>query len=735
MKASDARRALALALFAVTANSCAGALAGSAGSAPRELENHMKILEECGALRDTGLGDGGPYADGTCDGTDSQLADALATGFAGSSKPWDHIDRDLVKLAAEARAQRQFKLAQTLDDARTAFLGAERRWTDSVACLKGGDCAGRRQAMQLVLTELVASSRALGVELRSPSSPQDASANLRASFALRELTAFGGVVRDGMALSRIKDPDARMRMLQPEAFVDVLVLWIEGALRRLDRTVQKLDEQTHGAGSIGLALGLDEAIGRELGEAASGVLDRYIRRVGRRRFKSRLCEIVVGKPSSIANSSVASALLLRLLADSDVRARRNAAGECGTEKTLVIADPETIASARWTARVQMADSNWARLHDPKRFLVQDMPLASDIPRALDASTLLAFAQTKQGASIDPEPAIDRFLLVQRAILQQPFAVRVDVHGPICTHQIPGDASGQPHRTTWLASTCVSLASPEPGAASAIAELAGIRDELACANAIRLRQAEMELACLGVTSNTAKSLDPSAIRCTAAGFQVVLESDHLGSAATSIWPPRNCETKVDQRDVPDRLARRIRSITGPVGAYKIPVERILFRGRASREEFKNVTAKGFLKCALNAFAGSQPPQKDCASRHAATKDALVWWRSTNAIAYLVNTQVTPDGLRSEINKYLADTDQQMDLHANDVLSLLRALRLASAVDPHGQLCGQGAESPCAVHGMGKDPGISSEGNKHCATRATDVVLETRQDLPCKQRAHP
>ncbi|HTN86447.1 MAG TPA: hypothetical protein VL242_22255 [Sorangium sp.] len=406
----------------------------------------------------------------------------------------------------------------------------------------------------------------------------------QANFAVRELTALGGLVRDGLSaiarIGTITDGQSVIEaigrtLLDTEAdrVADWLLLSLERAVARVDRAIEKLDEETYGAASqlvsLGLTSGVVEeavcAVGKEakLGLAQAGLSPGSL--------GARLCKAAVGNakdfpPSPIlarvyegligaaAELPCAKALAVDEPANaSDEGFRREPAplfwpdakgpvhtteqnAKNGGPKDADPREPERLARAieglaraTWKARVQVAESALARVIRPYQFGEHTMPRLRDVPPLLGAALFLVEERERDLLRRYEGQPFQQFFLAQEFVLATRWASEPGIYGVVCRDQMEAASAAVGHRVTLLPMPCATLGedSGRPAAVGTSSVEDAIRQvawELCASNAKMDQRAEVEEFCSVVSD--ARDMDQaraaarqpvSPVYCRPAGY--------------------------------------------------------------------------------------------------------------------------------------------------------------------------------------------------------------------------
>ncbi|CAN90856.1 hypothetical protein predicted by Glimmer/Critica [Sorangium cellulosum So ce56] len=380
------------------------------------------------------------------------------------------------------------------------------------------------------------------------------------NFAVRELTALGGLVRDGLSaierIGTITDGKSAVEaigrtLLDAEAdrVADRLLLSLERAVARVDRAIDKLDEETYGAASqlvsLGLTSGVVEqavcAVGKEakVGLAQAGLSPGSL--------GARLCKAAVGSAKDFPPSPILARVYEGLI---------GAAAELPCAKALAVDDPtnasdegfrrepaplfwpdakgpvhtternakhggpkdadpreperlaraiEALARATWKARVQVAESALARVIRPYQFGEHTMPRLRDVPPLLGATLLLVEERERDLLRRYEGQPFSQFFLAQEFVLATRWADEPGIYNVVCRDQMDAASAAVGHRVTLLPMPCSTLREdsrpPAPSGMSSVEDaIRQVAWELCASNAKMDQRAEVEELCAVVSDS-------------------------------------------------------------------------------------------------------------------------------------------------------------------------------------------------------------------------------------------
>lgn len=377
------------------------------------------------------------------------------------------------------------------------------------------------------------------------------------NFAVRELTALGGLLRDGLsAMERVgtitdgkSAVEAIGRMLletEADRVADWLLLSLERAVARVDRAIEKLDEQTYGAASELVSLGLESGVVEEavcaVGKEAKVALAEAGLSPGS--LGARICKASVGNAKDFAPSPILARVYEGLIGaaaelpcaealavDEPAKARsegfrrepaplvepdakalfgtseRNA--KQGGPKTADTREPErlaraieALARATWKARVQVAESALARVIRPYQFGEHTMPRLRDIPPLLGATLLVVEERERDLLRRYEGQPFPQFFLAQEFVLATRWAERPGIYDVVCRDQMDAASAATGHRLTLLPMPCSTLREDThsaPGGTTSVEDsIRQVAWELCASNAKMDQRAEVEELCAFVS---------------------------------------------------------------------------------------------------------------------------------------------------------------------------------------------------------------------------------------------
>lgn len=268
-----------------------------------------------------------------------------------------------------------------------------------------------------------------------------------AAHVLRWIVAF--TTGDSASLYRL----GRVYLAaQSDRIVDVLLTSIEDVVHRVDAELEALDKQTFGAAGAVLSAGLESGV---LEEAACGVAREVRKHLTKTAlpagaFGARVCAFrrgIAGHRSRLL-STITEGLVIG--AASELPCGKALVAKTGgavalalptaSVGTFELSSPpsnrsdETLARALWSARLQAADSAWARrLASASRLQRSDLPTMDSLGLHHVAANILV--QTRAGSVLSDEPDRSRrFNMEVRMVLETTLAPRPDVYGPLCLNQ-------------------------------------------------------------------------------------------------------------------------------------------------------------------------------------------------------------------------------------------------------------------------------------------------------------
>lgn len=457
----------------------------------------------------------------------------------------------------------------------------------------------------------------------------------QANFSLRQLDALGGQIEDTTeALDRLGGVtdvvgavEAVGRALvaaEADRVADLLLLALEQAVQHVDRAIDKLDEESYGAASAAVSLGLE-----------SGVVEEAICAVGKEAkialadaglssgsLGARVCKAAIGGARDFRPSPILARAYEGLIgAASDLPCAQALTdpppkGELGRQARGAVhvaslapvryarparaperlaAATEELARATWKGRLQLSESYFAQLSAPYQFGRHAMPRLADVPPKLAAALLLIEQRERDLLRRHDNQPFEQFFMAQELVLNLSWAREPGVFDPVCREQRLVASSPVGHQLTLLPMACGTLnidVGPSGGGGGSSQEaMRQVAWELCTSNAKVDQKAAVQELCASISDGPNASKDRKApVLCDPAGYGAIVTSPSadfcpaefagVSNAKTNDLVPKTCggnEARIALRIAADRLEPLLRNAAES--------SQVQFVGRTSTQPFE------------------------------------------------------------------------------------------------------------------------------------------------------
>lgn len=511
-------------------------------------------------------------------------------------------------------------------------------------------------------------------------------------------------------------------------------------MHRIDTELDALDKQTFGAAGAVLSAGLETGV---LEEAACGVA-REVRKhlikaaLPAGAFGARVCAFrrgIGGHPSRLL-SAITEGLVIGAASElpcGKALVAKSGGGVASATKwpaasagTLELSTPaedrsaEILARALWSARLQAADSAWARrLASGSQLQRSDLPTMDSLGLHLVAANLLV--QTRAGQVLKDEPdSSRRFNMEVRMVLETTLAPRPDVYGPLCVNQVAAQST---LHSSSLQLVCSSLhvqgGGPTPYSGELTLATRRIAWEL-CLNRTRLdAMTKAKTICSAIKSlkKSNKHAD-----CDDVGYGIIVRSGMT-------------HDKGDVVDMEDSGSRQHWELLGDNMRLAAGNERITVRFSGSASELKVTNVDAFWKCVKDLETATSQPTCGLGDKAKEKRvvEALTKLREAGSSLTCTNfnkpcSEWDPTKLEDCKGMDSSTEKRKKELCANRVLSLARAaapaLLAMKKID-----CKPSGPTKCEVSGEGE--GALTLGNVKAPQAQQNVVVQvlTGGDTDC------
>ena len=259
----------------------------------------------------------------------------------------------------------------------------------------------------------------------------------KGNFVLAEMTALGGVLRDGERIvdlisvlgetnigdvGRLRAVGRLIISANSDSVVDAILFWVGRAIQRLEDEVKKLDEVSYGA--VGIVTGIatrTKVVDRGLC-TLTGELKRHLISAGldANAFASRTCYAATTGRDSYPDSILMTKILYAMVyaghgvgcskEDKATIAQESSTDENSGNLRLLAPDPvpadlplfdgigadsEALVNSNWDARLTLARTRLSSVRDLASINRRDLPTLHELPPMLTASYLLTERRSKE----------------------------------------------------------------------------------------------------------------------------------------------------------------------------------------------------------------------------------------------------------------------------------------------------------------------------------------------------